>query len=192
MEIAVTKSPVQADTTAFAVLDPVESLADPRLGPLLDAGEVSGASGATAVLHTDDGRLVAAGGGRRDQLDADSIRDAAAGVARLGFGGTIAWLLDPSLPLSTAEQARAVVDGLVFGGYDPGKWKTSATPRQQPSRVTFIGADDATHQLAQRAELVAQWANRARDLSNRPANDLTPERLTQLVQSARHAVEATS
>src|SRR6185503_16936428 len=118
-----------------------------------------------------------AGGGRRDQLDADSIRDAAAGVARLGFGGTIAWLLDPSLPLSTAEQARAVVDGIVLGGYDPGKWKTDATPRQSPSRLTFFGADDATQQLAQRAELVAQWANRARDLSNRPANDLTPERL---------------
>jgi leucyl aminopeptidase len=177
MEIAVSTNGVKADTTAFAVLDPVESLADPRLEPLLASGEVSGAAGTTAVLHTDDGRVVAAGGGRRDQFDADSIRDAAAGVARLGFGGTLAWLLDPSLPLSTAEQARAAVDGIVLGGYDPGKWKTDATPRHLPSRLTFVGADDATHQLAQRAELVAQWANRARDLSNRPPNDLTPERL---------------
>ena len=177
MEIAVSQSLVQADTTAFAVLDPVESLADARLEPLLAAGEVSGAAGATAVLHTDEGRVVAAGGGRRDQFDADSIRDAAAGVARLGFGGTLAWLLDPSLPLSTTEQARAVVDGIVLGGYDPGKWKTDAKPRHQPTRLTLIGADEATQQLAQRAELVAQAANRARDLSNRPANDLTPERL---------------
>ena len=37
MEIAVSKNLVQADTTAFAVLDPVESLADPRLEPLLAA-----------------------------------------------------------------------------------------------------------------------------------------------------------
>ena len=140
MEIAVSTNGVKADTTAFAVLDPVESLADPRLEPLLAAGEVSGTAGATAVLHTDDGRVVAAGGGRRDQFDADSIRDAAAGVARLGFGGTLAWLLDPALPLSTAEQARAVVDGLVFGGYDPGAWKTTG-PRQalraaRPSSAT--------------------------------------------------------
>jgi leucyl aminopeptidase len=177
MEIAVSQTSVPADTTAFAVLDPVESLADPRLEPLLEAGEVSGAAGTTAVLHTGEGRIVAAGGGRRDQFDADSIRDAAAGVARLGFGGTLAWLVDPTLPLSAAEQARAVVDGLVFGGYDPGKWKTNATPRQSPSRLTLIGADEAAGQLAQRAELVAQAAGRARDLSNRPPNDLTPERL---------------
>ena len=108
MEIAVSKNAVQADTTAFAVLDPVESLADPRLEPLLAAGEVSGAAGATAVLHTDDGRVVAAGGGRRDQFDADSIRDAAAGVARLGFGGTPR--LAPRL-LAAAEHGRAGARG---------------------------------------------------------------------------------
>ena len=179
MEIAAGQSPVQADVTAFAVFDPVESVpdVDPRLAALVESGEIGGTAGATCVLHREDGRLVAAGGGRRDQLDADSIRDAAAGVARLGFGGTLAWLLDSSLPLSIADQARAVVDGIVLGGYDPGKWKTNTTPRQSPSRLTFIGADDATQQLAQRAELVAQACNRARDLSNRPPNDLTPERL---------------
>ncbi len=40
-----------------------------------------------------------------------------------------------------------------------------------------MGADDETLQLAQRTERVAQWAARARNLANRPPNDLTPERL---------------
>ncbi len=62
---------------------------------------------------------------RRDALDGDSIRDAAAAVARLDLGGTLAWRLDDSLPLSAGEQARAVVDGIVLGGYDQGRWKTS-------------------------------------------------------------------
>jgi leucyl aminopeptidase len=179
MEIAASAGSTPADITAFAVFAPVGDLPDidPRLPSLVESGEITGAAGTTTVLHTDAGRIVAAGGGRRDQLDADSIRDAAAGVARLGLGGTLAWLLDESLPLSAAEQARAVVDGLVLGGYDPGRWKTQTNQRIAPERLVLVGADDATRELAQRTERVAQWANRARDLSNRPPNDLTPERL---------------
>jgi len=179
MEIAVTPDADEADLTAFAVFDPVGPVPDldPRLPALADAGDIAGEAGATCVLHGDGRRIVAAGGGRRDQLDADSIRDAAAGVARLGLGGTLAWLLDDGLGLSGAEQARAVVDGLVLGGYDQGTWKTQSRRRPQTERLLLVGADEATMRLAQRAERVAQWANRARDLANRPPNDLTPERL---------------
>jgi hypothetical protein len=48
------------------------------------------------------------------------------------LGGTLAWLLDDSLPLDSAEQARAVVDGLVLGGYDRASGRPS-TPRHQPT-----------------------------------------------------------
>jgi leucyl aminopeptidase len=179
MEIAAGSGPVEADVTAFAVLDPVEGLPDldPRLAALAESGELRGTAGETCVLHTHQGRIVAAGGGRRDQLDADSIRDAAAGVARLGLGGTVAWLLDDALGIDVAEQARAVVDGLVFGGYDPGAWKTATPRRRQTERLILMNDNDGALEAAQRAEQVAQWASRARDLSNRPPNDLTPERL---------------
>jgi leucyl aminopeptidase len=181
MEIAATPDAAEADLTAFAVLDPVGAVPDldPRLPALVESGEVKGEAGATCVLHGELGRIVAAGGGRRDQLDADSIRDAAAGVARLGLGGTVAWLLDQTLPLSTAEQARAVVDGLVLGGYDAGAWKTDRPRRPQTERLLLLGADEAAISLARRAERVAQFTNRARDLANRPPNDLTPERLAE-------------
>ena len=181
MEIAAAPEAAEADLTAFAVLDPVGEVpaVDPRLPGLVESGEVKGEAGATCVLHGERGRIVAAGGGRRDQLDGDSIRDAAAGVARLGLGGTVSWLLDEDLGLSAAEQARAVVDGLVLGGYDAGAWKTDRPRRHLTQRLVLVGANDETLQLAQRAERVAQWANRARDLANRPPNDLTPERLAE-------------
>jgi leucyl aminopeptidase len=166
--------------TAFAVPDPVGAQPDldPRLAHLAQSGELQGTSGATSVLHLDDGgHLVAAGAGRRDELDADSIRDAAAAVARLRLGPTLAWRLDDSLPVDLAEQARAVVDGVVLGGYDQGKWKTGKPAAKQIERLLLLDGTDEARQLAQRAERVAQWANRARDLSNRPPNDLTPERL---------------
>jgi leucyl aminopeptidase len=181
MEIAAAPEAAEAGLTAFAVLDPVGEVPalDPRLPGLVESGEVKGEAGSTCVLHGERGRIVAAGGGRRDQFDGDSIRDAAGAVARLGLGGTVAWLLDETLPLSTAEQARAVVDGLVLGGYDAGAWKTIRPRRQLTEQLVLVGADDAVLQLARRAERVAQWANRARDLANRPANDLTPERLAE-------------
>jgi hypothetical protein len=126
MEIAVSKSLVQADTTAFAVLDPVESLADARLEPLLAADEVSGAGGATAVLHTDEAGS-AAGGGRRDQFDADSIRDAAAAPPASASADA---RLAPR-PLAAAQHSRAGACGrrrARLRRYDPGKWKTNTTP----------------------------------------------------------------
>src|SRR5262245_106334 len=112
MEIAAAPQAAEADLTAFAVLDPVGEVPaiDSRLPALVESGEVKGEAGATCVLHGERGRIVAAGGGRRDQLDGDSIRDAAAGVARLGLGGTVTWLLDDGLGLRSSEQARAVGD----------------------------------------------------------------------------------
>ena len=179
MEIAAGSGTVEADVTAFAVSDPASALPDldPRLGSLVESGEITGTAGSTCVVHTDRGRIVAAGAGRRDELDADSIRTAAAAVARLGLGGAVAWLLDYSLELDSTEQARAVVDGLVLGGYDQGAWKTRTPPRPQTDRLILVGADDEALRLAQRTEAVARAANRARDLANGPPNDLTPERL---------------
>ena len=179
MEIAATSGAPQADVTAFAVLDPVGAVPDldPRLAELARSGDMRGTAGATCVLHSDRGqRLVAAGAGPRGQLDADAIRDAAASVARLGLGGSIAWLLDDTLGLTGAEQSRAVVDGIVLGCYDPGRWKTSGERGARPERLVLVG-DESVLETAERTARVAGWANRARDLANRPPNDLTPERL---------------
>ena len=135
MEIDLSSEAPGGAVTAFAVADPVGALPDldPRLAHLTESGELQGTSGATSVLHLDDGgHLVAAGAGRRDELDADSIRDAAAAVARLRLGATVAWRLDDSLPLPVTEQARAVVDGLVLGGYDRASGRR-ARPRRSKS-----------------------------------------------------------
>ena len=56
-----------------------------------------------------------------------------------------------------------------------------AAPHPGRPAVLSSGTEEAL-QLAQRAERVAQWANRARDLANRPANDLTPSALGERAQ----------
>jgi len=195
VEIDLSSGAHAAAVTAFAVTDPPRPAADldPRLAELVESGEVRGTDGATCVLHEDGGRhVVAAGAGPLDELDADSIRSAAAAVARLRLGRSLAWRLDPSLPLGLAEQARAVVDGILLGGYDQGKWKTQTEAPKQVERLTLLNGDDASLQLAQRAQRVAHWTNRARDLANRPPNDLTPRRLAEHAQEVAAEAEALS
>src|SRR4051812_6342700 len=96
-----------------------------RLKQLADDGELKGELGKTLLLHTDGGtsRVVVAGVGKRADVDADAIRTAASAVVlRLrDVGGTLAWQVDDSLPLSADEQARAVVEGAVLGGYSPAR-----------------------------------------------------------------------
>jgi leucyl aminopeptidase len=161
-----------------------------RLQPLEASGELRGDAGEAVVLHGDGLRIVAAGVG--DASNADELRTAAAAVVKaLGrVGGTLAWALDPELPLAPAEQARAVVEGLVLGGYDPGRWK-SGEHRRTPDALVLLTDDEpeAVRESAERAAVVAGWANRARDLANEPANDLTPEALAEHAAAFAEASE---
>jgi leucyl aminopeptidase len=145
------------------------------------AGEeaVGEKAGRTAVLYPEGGprRVVLVGLGPENELDADTIRTAAAEVAEAAgrVGGTLAWILDDSLP--HPEQARAVVDGLLLGSYDPGRSKSGDKEERPFERLVLVGGADDLVEEATRAATIADGANRARDLANRGANDLTPERL---------------
>src|SRR6202795_4791065 len=150
---------------------------------LVEQGEITGELKTAPLVHVDDDRLKAArlalaGFGASEAVDADPLRTAAAPVAREApaFAGSVAWLLDESLPLSPIEQARAIVDGTLLGSYDPGRWKTSfAALRLQ--QLTLVSGDPAVREAARRAGIVGEWTNRARDLANAPPNELTPNAL---------------
>src|SRR5205085_949889 len=124
-------------------------------------------------------------------IDGDTLRTAAGAVARAAgrVGGTVAWLLGPGLELPPAEQARAIVDGTVLGAYEPGRWKTNGRRPKPIERIVLVGSGEGVEEAASRAARVAEWANRARDLANAPANELTPERLAgRAVEIAGHRV----
>jgi leucyl aminopeptidase len=156
-----------------------------QLQQLADDGELRGELGRTVVLHTNGAstarRVVVAGVGKRADVDADAVRTAAAAVARRlrDVGGTLAWTLDDSLPLSLDEQARAVVEGTVLGAYSPGRWKTEQRGGKQIERIVLYGAGDGVDETAGRAATVSKWVNWARDLANSPPNELTPEGLAE-------------
>jgi leucyl aminopeptidase len=158
-----------------------EGLAN-RLRQVATEEEVAREAGRTAVLVPDDDagvrRLVAVGLGPTVDLDTDSLRTAAAGVAEATerIGGTLVWPLDDALPLSPVEQARAIVDGLLLGSYDPGRWKSGAADAPPFEQLVLLGPEEVA-ETAERAARIAEAANRARDLANMGGNQLTPERL---------------
>ena len=185
---------VEADVVAVPLADPAPPLPaavsrlderlEGRLARVVEEEAVAKSRGQTAVLHGDSGRVVATGLGPEAALDSDAVRTAAAGVARATskIGGSVAWVIDGDLDLPVAEQARAAVDGLVLGSYDPGRWKADGDRPRPFERLVLVGADDGALAAAERAVRVAEAANRARDLANAPANELTPERLAERAQ----------
>src|SRR5579871_766991 len=163
---------VDADAVAIPVAHPFENL-DDRLAPLAESGELRGKRGEAVRLY--EPRLVAAGVGARDEADAEAFRavGSAAAQALSRVGGTIAWQLDPSLRVALPEQAAALVEGTILGGYSPGRWKSKDDIR--PIDRIVIAADETPELRAavERAAVLADSANRARDLANTPPNELT-------------------
>jgi leucyl aminopeptidase len=167
----------RADAVAFIVAQPLEGL-DPRLTGVAESGELRGERGEALLLHRDGERVVAAGVGTLDEVDRDALRAAgAAAAAELSrVGGTLVWVLDERLPVPLAEQAAALVEGTIIGGYSPGRWKTQEDGRPKQIERIVIGHFDTEElrEAAGRAALLAERTNRARDLANMPPNELYP------------------
>jgi leucyl aminopeptidase len=163
-----------------------------RIARLVESGELRGERGEALLLHLngelDAPRLVAAGLGKRDEVDADALRTAAAAAAQslARVGGTICWLLDETLPLPLPDQARALVEGTIIGGYTPGLWKTQnaeARPRAIERIVLGHFETEELREAVEQAALLAERTNRARDLANMPPNELTPQTLGEHAQA---------
>ena len=188
-------APGQAELDALG-LPLAQPLDDGKLGgrlkELAASGEFRGERAEALVLHSagdlEAPRVVLAGLGARGDVDLDALRTAAAVTAQAlaRVGGTLGWQLDESLPLSLADQARALVEGTIIGGYAPGRWKTQdADKRPRPiERIVIAHAETPElREAAERAALLAERTNRARDLANMPPNELNPHTLAEHAQA---------
>ena len=125
------------------------------------------------IRHREAGLAAGVGG----SLDGEALRTAAAAAARAlrADGGTVAWRVDPSLSVTPAEQVRAFVEGTAFGAYHPGLQKQGYAGRAEVGLA--LDAPAELHDLAIRQATVSRRVEAARNLVNRPANDLTPTAL---------------
>jgi leucyl aminopeptidase len=178
-----------ADTVVYAVFDseplPVEAARE-QLEALLDSGEARGRFKHLALTHVDGRRVMLAGLGARDELDAERARVAAAVVERrareLG-ARTLCWGMPPD---ADAEIAEGLVQGTLLSAYRFDRYKLGTADGSDACDADGDGAGIQRLLLSApahlegsvaRAAIVATAQNRARDLGNRPPNDLTPTAL---------------
>jgi leucyl aminopeptidase len=189
MEVsATTQEPgaTDADTVAIATFkdeDPPPD-APAELRDLLASGEASSAFKSLALAHADGKRWLAVGLGPRADLTPEGARVAAA-VARERARELSARVLCWLAPADTgAAIAGALVEGTVLADYAFESFKSTGSLSKEGAegkpkhleRLIVSCAQDCGAAVEQ-AAVVAQAANAARDLQNRPANDLTPTAL---------------
>jgi leucyl aminopeptidase len=111
---------------------------------------------------------------------AAAARKAGAVVARkTGASATVATTITQAVGGPAADAAAAFVEGYLLGGYRFDRYKANGT-KSKTKTVTIAlagrGADDrAVRAAITRATVLAEGTALARDLTNTPAGDFTPE-----------------
>ena len=163
-----------ADTRVVPLFEG-ESIPDERLQGLVDLGEARPALKRVAVAHEDapgggQRRVLLAGLGKRDELDAEKVRvAAAAAAARAKELGTVSLSWD-----APAGMAAAIVEGTLLRLYSFDRFKTAKDDNGGGVESLEIAGEGADEQEVSRARVMAQAQNRARDLQNLPSNVATP------------------
>jgi leucyl aminopeptidase len=155
-----------ADTRVIPLFEG-DSLDEPALQALVDSGEAKPGSGKVAVAHQDGKRVLIAGLGKRDELDAEAARvAAAAAAAKARELGT------KSLSWSPPDGvAGPIVEGTLLRLYSFDRFKSSKDDDQDGVQsLEVLGPEGEVA----RARIAADAQNRARDLQNLPANVATP------------------
>jgi leucyl aminopeptidase len=185
VEVTVTAEPPEqtgADTVCVGLFegDGAPPGLPPEVAALVESGEARAGLRRVAVAHADGLRWLVVGLGDRDGLDAERARLAGAVAvdrARDLRGEELCWRLPEG---AGPNVAAGLVEGTLLGAYRFLGYKTDPDD-SEVGRLVVSGEDDLDEAVRE-AAVVARAQNRARDLQNTPANELTP---TALAERAR-------
>jgi leucyl aminopeptidase len=149
------------------------------LADIAGADDARGAFKKKLLLHSSDARILVVGLGKREEVDAERLRVAAALAAQEAGrleARSIAWVLPESGDDAVATEA--LVTGSILGAYRFDRFKGKGTdsadsPAPEIETLTLL-APDAVAAAAETARIYAEAQNRARDLQTTPANVATP------------------
>ena len=192
MRVTATTEPPQAtgaDTLVAGVFEDEDVAHDTpggELAGLLERGEAKRSLKHLAVTHAAGSRWILAGLGPRADFGPERARQAAAAVlgrARELGTTTLCWEVPHDLDDATAA---GLVEGTLLADYRFTRFKRA--PAEEPAGVgeLILSAHHDLSAPAARAAVVADAQNAARELQNRPPNDLTPTALA----AAAHEVAA--
>jgi leucyl aminopeptidase len=158
------------------------------------AADASGAAEKLGLLYPGEPpRVVVAGLGKREDLDAERLRVAAALVAQEAGrrkATSLAWLLPDSVDDTAA--AEGIVTGTILGSYRFDSFKSDSGDSAPALEALTLVGPDALASAAGSARIGAEAQNRARDLQSTPANVATPAYLAARAEEIAAAHEALS
>jgi leucyl aminopeptidase len=165
-----------ADTRVVAVFED-EPLPDERLQRLVELGEAKPGLKKVAVAHEDapgggQRRVLIAGFGKRDELDPEKARVAAAAAAgRAKELGAVS--LSFAAPAGEGV-AAAIVEGTLLKLYSFDRFKSSQDDDEDGIESLEVTGEAVDGEEVERARIATVAANAARDLQNLPSNVATP------------------
>jgi leucyl aminopeptidase len=174
--------------------DVVDRALDGSLAEFMEETDFGGKRGETLPVPT-RGKLgakavVLVGLGEPKKLDADSLRRAAASIARRGAKVTkVATTLLDAAPDSVehADAAQAIAEGIALGAYQFLRYKGDATPSKL-QRVMVLGRANAKVRAGlDRGARIAEAVAWARDLVNEPAAAKSPAEIADLARTIARA-----
>ena len=198
-----------ADTIVLGVFADEDLPGEPpaQVRELLDSGEARRSFKALALTHAEGRRWLVVGLGAREDFTAERARVAAAVVgerAREISTRTLCWELPGDTGAGELDDweraiAAALVEGTILGDYRFELYKSSADgggeqggterdPTKHLERLIVSGPGGLEAAVGEGAVL-GEAVNRARDLQNRPGNDLTPTALGDYARALAHDLE---
>jgi leucyl aminopeptidase len=197
LRLEVTSAPIaELDATLVVIGLPDGESLPGELAEAPGAADVKTAFKKLAVLHPGSpARVLVVGLGDPDDLDAERLRVAAALAAKRAASfdaASIAWVVPAGG--DAGERSAALVEGTVLAAYRFDRYRSGDEDEPPPTRLErlVLVADDAVRGATEVALVASEAANRARDLQNLPANELTPAALAaraEEIAAAHDAVE---
>jgi leucyl aminopeptidase len=185
---------VDADLVAIGLCEGEELPGE--LASARGAADVKSAFKKLATIHPEQpARALVVGLGKREDLDAERLRVAAALVAKEAGkldAASLAWVLPEG---DDAEAlAEGVVTGTILGAYGFDRFKSKDPEDPEPAKLdalTLLGPENVTD-AAETARVCAEAQNRARDLQSLPANVATPSYLAERAKEIAAAHDSLS
>jgi len=190
MRISVTSGdPLTTETSLLIIALWEDDPLPPPLSGSIEPGDWSGTFKQTQLLYPRGAiparRVLLLGLGKRAPVDVDRVREVAAvGVQRARDLGVdhYAFALPVTVEVAPASIAEAIAEGSILGDYRFLAYKTDLKPeeRRELKELTLLATPESADEAVRGATIggvVARGVNLARELANRPGNELNPARL---------------
>jgi leucyl aminopeptidase len=179
----------------------VDKALDGAISQLIAEGEIKGKFKELTLVHTlgrlPSPRVLVVGLGKQDRFTLDTVRDATAtamrylrrkgaiSVATIVHGAGVG-------ELKPQQCAQAIAEGAVMGLYRFTRHKKKDENQGEIEELALVEADArkaaALRQGVKTGRILAEAANRARDMANEPANYLTPTIMAERAQAVAEEV----